>query len=82
VFRAVSPACSCDLVFLSDFGPIRVEVRTGVRGATGTISFPWGSKDHGKSDVTAVVLSDEIIYYSRVKIPGLDVRDFGTRKVA
>ena len=41
VFRAMSPACSCDLIALGpDRVPLRIEVRTGRRSpATGNLAF-------------------------------------------
>lgn len=59
VFRAESPACSCDLVVLKNNKVYRVEVRTGYRNRHGTLLY---SKDRIKADYTAVVVLDEIVY--------------------
>jgi hypothetical protein len=39
VFRALSPACSCDLAILRDGVLLAVEVRTGYRGKSGKVSW-------------------------------------------
>jgi hypothetical protein len=63
VFRAVSPACACDLVVIAGGVSYRVEVRTGERRtANGRTYFPWSKKDVGRSDVLAVVVDGEIEY--------------------
>lgn len=48
VFRAVSPACSCDLVALKDGKSYRVEVRTSQAGAPKPTA-----KDAGRFDIFA-----------------------------
>jgi hypothetical protein len=41
VFRALSPACFCDLIATNDSLTLRVEARTGYQyGSTGRIHFP------------------------------------------
>ena len=67
VFRALSPATSCDIAILKSGALLRVEVRTGYRNLkTGKILF-CGARA-GRADVTAVVLPDEILY-----VPPLEV---------
>ena len=60
VFRAISPACSCDLAVLKNSHLYRIEVRTGYRIPSGKIMY--SKPQASKSDVCAVVLSEEIIY--------------------
>ena len=58
VFRAVSAACSCDLIARSGdgVGLVRIEVRTGtVHRMTGCITFSCRRADLGRSDAFAVV---------------------------
>jgi hypothetical protein len=63
VFRAVSQACSADLVVLRDGRMWRVEVRTGHRW-NGSLTYPWARKDIGRADVLAVVVGGSITYQS------------------
>jgi hypothetical protein len=61
VFRAESPACSCDLLVMKDGKVSRVEVRTGLRDKrSGKLSYSPG----GVHDVMAIVIAprNEIIY--------------------
>jgi len=58
VFRAVSPAASCDLAALRNGELLRIEVRTGTYKLTGGISYPKNIK----ADVLAVVLHNQIVY--------------------
>mgnify|MGYP001583111747 CR=1 FL=1 len=61
VFRAVSPACSCDLVRLKDGKLERVEVTTGQITSLGKRTFPiHNPKDY---DIIAVVWPDRLISY-------------------
>lgn len=61
VFRALSPACGCDLIILPpNQKPLRVEVTTAAVSATGKLWYP--PKDGDKHDVLAVVLRDKIHY--------------------
>lgn len=62
VFRAVSPACSCDLIVLKDGKLCRVEVTTGHRRDNGKVNCPL--KTPGAYDVLAIVVDDgkEIVY--------------------
>jgi len=61
VFRAVSPASSCDLAILKDRNLLRVEVRTGRKSPTGKIYKSYLGK-RVKADILATVLPYEIIY--------------------
>lgn len=64
VFRALSPACPCDLVAIHPAGKVlRIEVRTGAKKLKGDIGFPRHPSDIGKSDLYAVVLWDNTITY-------------------
>jgi hypothetical protein len=64
VFRALSPACPCDLVVLYDGRVFRVEVTTGHRSVGGNIQYP--KKDNTRYDVLAVVVQDAIVYSTDV----------------
>lgn len=60
VFRALSPACPCDIAVLRDGKLLRIEVKTGYRTATGKL---YKSPAHNNEfDILAMVLPDEIIY--------------------
>jgi hypothetical protein len=61
VFRALSPACFCDLVVYVGELAFRVEVRYGTVGA-GKVWHGWNSKDRGRSDVLAIVTIEGVIY--------------------
>lgn len=63
VFRAMSPACSCDLLILCDGIVQRVEVRTGQRLVNGNFSFPLRHTDAGRFDILAVVIENTDVYY-------------------
>jgi hypothetical protein len=68
VFRAVSPSCPCDLIAMHRARLLRIEVRTGYRGARGQVVFSSSSRDldaagASKFDVIAVVLPDRSIVY-------------------
>jgi hypothetical protein len=63
VFRAQSPACPCDLIAMKRHGILRIEVRTGTRGNSGKLFFPFSGNDSGRSDVIAVVTHDWEISY-------------------
>lgn len=54
VFRAISPASTCDLAVLRDGKLLRIEVRTGHRTATGTLMFRRSGTD--QRDHYAVVI--------------------------
>lgn len=62
VFRAVSPACSCDLAALRDGKLTRVEVRTGTRYMTGSVSYSLAESEKHRHDVLAVVVDGEVTY--------------------
>jgi hypothetical protein len=62
VFRALSPACSCDLAILRDSRFLRLEVKTAYRNPrSGHVSYPrrWLKR----ADHVAAVLPTEITYY-------------------
>lgn len=61
VFRAVSPSCSCDLAILDGSRLLRIEVTTGYKSASGSLSFPEHSPQN--YDVLAVVSAGEISYF-------------------
>lgn len=62
VFRAVSPACPCDLVAISKKGSlIRIEVRTA-HERSGRLHY--SKPDAEKSDLLALVTAEQIIYKS------------------
>jgi predicted nucleic acid-binding Zn ribbon protein len=62
VFRAMSPAASCDLAVLKNGKLLRIEVRTSHYDAKGK---PYASKaqDNHRADILAKVLPDKIFYY-------------------
>jgi hypothetical protein len=64
VFRALSPACSCDLAVLKDGALLRIEVRSGYRDLKGKARCGVKSKDEGRYDVLAIYLAGEtaIVY--------------------
>jgi len=62
VFRALSPACPCDLVLLRNGDVFRVEVTTGHNSSNGRLYYP--KKDPQLYDILAVVTSDSIIYFT------------------
>lgn len=64
VFRAQSPSCPCDLIYMKGKELVRVEVRTGHRLEGGRLSYPL-RLNPDFFDVLAVVLyTGEIIYLS------------------
>lgn len=70
VFRALSPACSCDLLALKGGVMIRLEVRTGSRNPlTGKLYYARPAKDAGRSDHYAVVVGDVIVYAPALEGP-------------
>jgi hypothetical protein len=62
VFRALSPACSCDLIALAGDRALRIEVRTG-RLRRGELHFSrnreWTKRTEADLDHYAVVVYDE-----------------------
>lgn len=77
VFRALSPACSCDLIVLSKGKLVRVEVRTGARRLDGTVPVPVRAADRGRFDVMAVyVRDDRTVSYYRPDADGLVVLSY------
>src|SRR6267378_5697869 len=59
VFRALSPACSCDLAVLKAGKLLRVEVTTGYRTKSGRLAGPAKKHPH---DVLALVVNGTIHY--------------------
>lgn len=64
VFRALSPACPCDLAVLIDGRLVLVEVTTGFKLVSGRITHGHlGKNDSGKYDILAIVFYDNSIIY-------------------
>lgn len=63
VFRALSPACACDLAYIDGNRLVRVEVRSAVRSRKGRALYPWKAGDDGRNDVLALVFGDGKIEY-------------------
>ena|SRR3990167_3411291 len=63
VFRALSQSCSCDLLALKDGNLLRIEVRTGYRGASGKLQYSKSDNDSGRSDHFAIVLGGKEVIY-------------------
>lgn len=57
VFRALSPACFCDLIAIKDGEIISLEVRTGYRSLTGNLAYP--TKVRGNVDMYAIYVPPE-----------------------
>lgn len=68
VYRAVSPAASCDLLVQRDGSVYRVEVRATRRDRTGGLQNRVTSKDLGRYDVMALVEPDGAIHYSGLEM--------------
>ena len=68
VYRALSPACSGDLIIEKDNKIQKVEVRTGYKNLNQTIYCP---KQNIKADIKAIIIHSnkeiEIIYFSKDK---------------
>lgn len=62
VFRALSPACTCDLAILAEGKLLRIEVTTGVTNPR-TGAFRWSPHDPERYDVLAVVTWEGEITY-------------------
>lgn len=64
VFRAISPACSCDLIAMLGSRILRVEVRTASPSPlkTGRLNFAKNTYDEGRSDTYAVVRGNDVFY--------------------
>ena len=69
VFRALSPASSCDLAILKERALVRVEVRTGYRNKSGKVSCSWNESDGPRHDVLAIVLLKELAVIYRPELP-------------
>ena len=90
VFRALSPACSCDLIALGPFGALRIEVRTGKKSLiTGNLNFSRNEQLGGAGKKTkrsetdldhyAVVVhhgtETEVIYFPELMDKGEPIDD-------
>ncbi len=65
VFRAMSPACPCDLIAMKGSLLIRVQVRSTYKFDSGETRIPTSAKDEGRQDMFAVVVhNDKHIEYS------------------
>lgn len=64
VFRAISPACPCDLVVQKDEVTLRVEVRSLRRNRIGYLYDGVTRSDIGNFDVVANVAMDKTIRYA------------------
>lgn len=60
VFRALSPACSCDLAILKNKKLLRIEVKTAFRSPTGKIVC--SKLRNEKYDILVKVLHDKLVY--------------------
>jgi PD-(D/E)XK endonuclease len=60
VFRAVSPACPCDLIAMKDGAITRIEVKTAKYNKRGDLYYPKPYSN--QFDCLALVLSDGITY--------------------
>jgi len=68
VFRAVSPACSCDLIALKGDNKLRIEVRTGWKANNGKLAFPKNKTGVVRHDHYAVVLLNEVVYVPELPV--------------
>jgi hypothetical protein len=68
VFRAVSPASSCDIAILKNNQLLRIEVKTGYRYLNGAIGSGYGENQKGRFDILAIVIhkTNEIIYQPNI----------------
>lgn len=66
VFRALSPACLCDLVAWTSIGAVRIEVRSS--GGVGSF-IRKQPKDKGRQDAFAFVDRDKITYEPELPPP-------------
>ena len=62
VFRALSPACFCDLIAVKDGHSLRIECRTAYKNKTGNLCF--SKEKHGEIDIFALYVpkNNEFIY--------------------
>lgn len=66
VFRALSPACSCDLAILKNGKLLKIEVKTTYRLRSGKIVYP--KIKNPKYDILVLVIRpNEIIYLPEVE---------------
>lgn len=66
VFRAISPACSCDLIALKNNRCVRIEVRTAdiSKSESGAIKIYKYEveRDKGRQEHYGLILPDQVIY--------------------
>lgn len=62
VFRALSPACHCDLVVVGKARALRIEVTSAKRYPDGVLRFPK-HRDTSRYDILALVLPDGSVEY-------------------
>lgn len=60
VFRAMSPACSCDLLVSKNHKTLRVEVTTAKYSSSGKVQYT--PHDNENYDIIAAVLPEKIYY--------------------
>ena len=76
VFRAQSPACSCDLVVIRGKRTVRIEVRTGQITKAGRLTWPTAPRDVGRQDVYAIVTGEsDIRYFPPMDQWGIPIRN-------
>lgn len=63
VFRALSPATSCDLAILKDGRLLRIEVRSALRNSKGLATYAKNPRDLGRSDILALRFRDGTVEY-------------------
>lgn len=61
VFRAVSPAASCDLLVMRDGQIWRVEVKTAQRSTDGSLTYDK-PRDRARFDVLALMVGSDVVY--------------------
>lgn len=71
VFRALSPACFCDLIAIKNGKILRIEVRTVYQSKRGTVTFTIRPEDVGRQDIfaLAVRVNNLISYFNTSKQP-------------
>ena len=62
VFRALSPACFCDLVAIKDGITRKIEVRTGYRNGNGDVRHPLGLRGDASEYAIFIRVTGEIVY--------------------
>src|SRR5260370_3813363 len=75
VFRAVSPACSCDLIAAKGGTLLRIKVRTRRKYPTGKVYYP---AQNIRADLIAIVLPDMLIYEQPLEDGAYPIQIFRT----